>query len=83
MEKDLEEKFGRCGPIRLITIRASGGVCVPTHSLPGPFFELLEPPEDSHYATIEFSSAGAARKALELHGTWIGCRRIIVRIAIC
>ncbi|RPD61871.1 hypothetical protein L226DRAFT_613237, partial [Lentinus tigrinus ALCF2SS1-7] len=78
IEQDLEEKFRRCGPIRLIQMRASSGLCVPTLNLPGPFFGFLDPPEARHYATIEFLSPLAARKALEFNGVMFAGREMIV-----
>ncbi|TFK93926.1 hypothetical protein K466DRAFT_477781 [Polyporus arcularius HHB13444] len=77
-EDQLEEKFERFGPIRLIKIRASSGICVPTANLPRPYFGFGAPLEGTHYATIEFSSPNAARKALEYNNTPFAGRNIIV-----
>ncbi|KAI0721825.1 hypothetical protein C8T65DRAFT_169432 [Cerioporus squamosus] len=77
-EEQLGQKFERFGPIRLIQIRASSGVCVPTANLPRPFFGFGESLEGTHYATIEFSSPSAARKALEYNGAQFAGRNIIV-----
>ncbi|TBU32071.1 hypothetical protein BD311DRAFT_751235 [Dichomitus squalens] len=68
----------KCGPIARIEIRASSGVCVPTGNLPKPYWGLGTPVEGVHYATIHFTTPDGARKAMDLSGTELGGRNIIV-----
>ena len=70
----------KCGPIAHIEIRASRGVCVPTSKLPTPYWGLGTPLEGVHYATIHFTTPDGARKAIDLSGTELGGRNIIVSV---
>ncbi|KAI0637864.1 hypothetical protein C8Q77DRAFT_1088182 [Trametes polyzona] len=78
-EAQVEEVFKRCGTIRRIQIRASAGVAVPTANMRRGFlgFGGVEP--GNHYASVEYTTPEAARLALELTGTELDGKKILVR----
>ncbi|KAI1792857.1 hypothetical protein LXA43DRAFT_1003535 [Ganoderma leucocontextum] len=77
-KNDLWKHFGRCGTIVDVQIRASSGVCVPTAKLPTPYWGMGTPLESVHYATIRFKTPEGARKAMDLGGTEVLGKKIIV-----
>ncbi|KAI0824598.1 hypothetical protein BC628DRAFT_1376929 [Trametes gibbosa] len=77
-EAELKDYFSRCGPIRRIIMRASGGVCVPTATLKGGFLGFGGVKPSVHYATIEFSTGAGARAAIDLDKTEFYGRPIVV-----
>ena len=78
MNGDLYKHFIHCGPIVDIQIRASGGVCVPTAKLPTPYWGMGSSLESVHYATVRFKTPDAARNAMDLSGTELLGKKIIV-----
>ncbi|KAI9001252.1 hypothetical protein BD414DRAFT_474097 [Trametes punicea] len=81
-EQELEALFERCGKIRRIQIRASSGVCVPTANLKSSFFGYNKVEPGVHYATVEYMTPAEARKALELSGTELHGRNILVSLSV-
>ncbi|KAI0370222.1 hypothetical protein BV20DRAFT_1035984 [Pilatotrama ljubarskyi] len=82
-DEQLRALFQPCGAIRRIQIRASGGVCVPTANLPSRgFFGFGGVDEGIHYATVEYLTPASARQALELTGTELDGRRILVSFSV-
>lgn len=76
--KDLWQHFTHCGHIVDIQIRASSGVCVPTAKLPTPYWGMGTPLESVHYATIRFAAPEGARNAMDLGGTELLGKKIVV-----
>ncbi len=80
--KDLWQHFTHCGHIVDIQIRASSGVCVPTAKLPTPYWGMGTPLESVHYATIRFAAPEGARNAMDLGGTELLGKKIVVSLSI-
>ncbi|KAM5535689.1 hypothetical protein V8D89_010676 [Ganoderma adspersum] len=70
--------FAHCGHIVDIQIRASGGVCVPTAKLSTPYWGMGTPFESVHYATIRFKTPEGAKNAMDMSGTEVLGKKIIV-----
>ncbi|KAI0334707.1 hypothetical protein GY45DRAFT_1241717 [Cubamyces sp. BRFM 1775] len=82
-EEQVAALFAPCGAIRRIVIRASTGICVPTNNLKKKgFFGFGGVEHGVHYATVEFMTPAEARRALELDGTELGGRNILVSLSI-
>ncbi|KAI0771917.1 hypothetical protein BD413DRAFT_547012 [Trametes elegans] len=81
-DEQLQTLFKACGTIRRIVIRASGGMCVPTANMKRGFlgFGGVEP--GVHYATVEYMVPASARRAIELSGTELDGRKILVSFSI-
>ncbi|KAI0356581.1 hypothetical protein OH77DRAFT_211779 [Trametes cingulata] len=81
-EEELKTLFQRCGTVRRIELRASAGVCVPTAGLPKSFWGFGEVEDGVHYASVEYTKPASARQALQLSGTELYGRHIVVSFSV-
>ncbi|CDO74014.1 hypothetical protein BN946_scf185043.g63 [Trametes cinnabarina] len=80
-EAQLEALFQQCGTVRRILIRASSGICVPTTNLKRGFLGFGGVQPGVHYATVEYWTPAEARRALELNGTVLEGRSLVVSLS--
>lgn len=83
-ESHLEELFSRCGVIDNVVISVASGVAVPTADIPPPYkvcgIRFGKRYEGTHYACVTFKDPVGACHALEMDGTELGGRPLIVSV---
>ena len=74
--------FNPCGKIAKVSMRATGGICVPTKHIPRRYFGFGEKLEGKHYAVITFEKSASARLALDLDGQELAGMELLSRYTV-